>query len=224
MGYDDSRDSVTHRERRGEHEREAHARRERERDYKELDELECDADALEADECEPDVNQLWYQKMEPNAMPPPHIPPSNVPGTLNARQVNQMADALLKALSDDMVLRHKYYNLSRTWHNNSAGKGIDGGDFTKQWLRLLLEELPNGQGIGLNVNDFANIHRVMFLKLRRLMLAVTGHDVHPKPDDPPPGGPRTIAPSRSFHWVPNDGSEPLGTYNSGQLGYPADQP
>ncbi|MDB5073076.1 MAG: hypothetical protein JWM87_4187 [Candidatus Eremiobacteraeota bacterium] len=173
---------------------------------------------------EPDPNQPWYEKMEANAMPPPHIPSSKMPGTLTAAQTVAIADVLLHALSGDRVLRHKYYNLSRTWHNNSAGKGIDGGDFTKQWLKLLADEIPDGQGIGLNVNDFANIHRSMFLQLRRLTLAVTGHDIHPNPNEPVPEPLRQIAPNRSFHWVPNDPSAPLGTYNNKDLGFPTDLP
>ena len=130
------------------------------------------------------------------------------------------------------------------WHKNYAALGNGGGDFEARWLALLAQALTGAKRNTLNTNDFANIHRWLFLELRCLLLAVTGHDPHPNPDErqPPRSGPvlaeaqqrdkrasqtpvqNRINGSRGFHWVPTTPSAPLGTWTDGELGVPADGP
>ncbi len=170
---------------------------------------------------EPDVDMPFFQRQAADRLPPPPIAFSNEPSTLGLNDTLDCAAAMLRRIFDSPAVRLAYYNRSRSWHKNSAGKGKDGGDFERQWLKMFAEEIPGGKGANLNMNDFGNIHRVMFLTLRRAMLAITGHDVHPNPNEPPPPAGTVF---RSFHWIPNDTSTPQGTYNPPELGFPLDQP
>jgi hypothetical protein len=166
----------------------------------------------------PDVNQKYFIEQWPDHMPP--VKRSTVPGTISdPSDVIDRAIELLKLLFAEPDFRLRYYNIARSWHNRSQGTGGNGGDYEQQWLTLLSDAKV---GAGLNTNDFANIHRVMFLTLWRTMLTITGRDVHGNVDELPHDG---MPAFRSFHWVPNDTSAPLGTFNRGtELGFPPDQP
>jgi hypothetical protein len=192
---------------------------------------------LEGDE--PDVDMPWFQAVQWDNPPPNPI--STDSATLSQSDTVAYAKEMLEQIFASATTRRAYYNTSRSWHKNFAQLGNGGGEYFSHWQTVLVDGL-GAKAQGLNVNDFANIHRWMFLVLRRALLAITGHDPHPNPDEPRP----TAAPAapvngaaaaavmpaarrqtpryRSFHWVPNDTSSPLGTYSNPELGAPTDQP
>lgn len=197
--------------------------------------------AIVSDDDEPDIDMPWFQPQTAARIPPPVIPISTQPGVLTLAETISYATELLQVLLADQQARSTYYNLSRSWHDNLARLDVGGGDFEAQWLAFLATTLTGSKRSALTANDFGNIHRWLFLALRRVFLAVTGHDPHPNPDEPlplavvqgaapqaaqlasqPVSKPR-VGRFRSFHWVPNDTSAALGTYQNQELGVPTDQ-
>jgi hypothetical protein len=165
-----------------------------------------------------DPDMPFFRAQPADRVPPPQIPSSGEAATLSVNGTLDCAALMLQRIFASPAVRFEYYNRSRSWHKRSAGTGRDGGDYERQWLKMLADELPDKKGVGLNANDFGNIHQVMFLTLRRAMIAVTGHDPHPAATS-------VVEPIRSFHFIPNDTSAPAGTYNPAtELGLPRDQP
>lgn len=115
---------------------------------------------------------------------------------LTVSEIRELGEKVLDALAHDADFRLRYYNLSRTWHNTyyQSGATRKGGDFGDELCRLFEQLHPPAL---LQLHDIANIHRYVFMILRRSLLAMTGHDIDPDAakDD-----------TRSYHFPPNDAS------------------
>lgn len=115
---------------------------------------------------------------------------------LTASEIRALGEKVLNALAHDADFRLRYYNLSRTWHNAyyQSGTAKKGGEYGNQLCRLFEQLHPPAL---LQLDDIANLHRYVFLTLRRSVLAMTGHDIDPD------AGHEHI---ESYHFPPNDGS------------------